>query len=291
MGIGYQDADREMIDYDLWFLQRGVPGLRGPRRYFGEDDFIAFTGAAQTFGRFVHDPFTAQVGRLCGKPYINLGISGAGPEYFLKRPALLEIISKANIHIAQVLSGRSVSAGVLECNRSNNGVLKFLEGPCKGQEMLAEKAYSTLRKIYGEQAYDEQIEAAREKWVELYKTMLLCGKGSTYLAWVSEGNIGEVGECIEGDSPVGKFPHFVTRKMLERVAENCAGIIDCTLESMRPQVLYSDTSGEMYEAWTRQKYPNRPDNLRAFNVYYATPEHHDLVASRVIKTLIVDGRI
>lgn len=291
MGIGYQASDRGIVDYDLWFLDRGIPGLRGPRRYFNEDDFIAFTGAAQTFGRFVHDPFPAQIGRLNNKAFINLGISGAGPEYFLNKPKLLDIISKSSIHIAQVLSGRSVSAGILECNRSNNGVLKFLDGPLKGQEMMAENAYRKLRERYGEQAYEQQVNAVQEKWVELYKTLLSTTNTITYLLWVSTGKIGEVGESVEEASPVGKFPHFVTRDMLDRVAEHSVGIIDCSLELVNPQTLYSDTTGEMHEAWDRKNFPNRPDRLRAFNVYYTTPEHHNHVTAMVMKKLIGDSRI
>ncbi len=278
-----------MIDYELWFLQPGMPALRGPRRYFGESNALVFTGAAQTFGRFVHDPFPAQIGRIIGRPVANLGVSGAGPEFYLQRQPLLDVISRSDIHIAQLMSGRSVSAGVFECHRSNNGVLRFLEGPCKDQEMMADRAYLTLRNEYGEQAYRQQVAAVQQRWVELYREMLDGGNATTYLAWVSAGRLGEVGEQIGGSSPVGTFPHFVTRAMVEEVAQSCAGVIDCTLPDMVPQALYSDTSGEMYEAWDREKYPNRPDHLRAFNVYYATPAQHDLVTSRVIATLASDG--
>lgn len=54
MGKFYQDWDIEIIDYDMYTLQ-GLD-LRGPA--LTQSNYIAYLGAAQTFGRYCHGPFT-----------------------------------------------------------------------------------------------------------------------------------------------------------------------------------------------------------------------------------------
>ena len=289
MGIGYQISDRDIIDYDLWFIDRSVPGFRGPRSSLESGHYFAFTGAAQTLGRFVHDPFPTQIGRLSEKPFINLGVSGAGPEFYLGKSILLNLISASNVHIAQVLSGRSVSAGVFQC-KSNNGVLEFRSGPREGEQMMAAQAYRVLHDEYGLDAYKEQVACAQQKWVELYLEFFEKTNTTTYVTWVSPRNIGEVGEQVD-DGTVGEFPHFVTSQMLKQISQSCAGLIDCTLKEMSPQPLVSEMTGEMHEAWDRKGFPNRPDHLRAFNVYYATPEQHNHAAATIMKQLVRDGHM
>lgn len=286
MGIGYQITDRHAFDYNMYFIENGHLGLRGPRGYFGNGNYLVFTGAAQTFGRFVHEPFPSQVGRLSQKPYLNLGISGAGPEFYLKRPSLMKQIAGGDIHILQAMSGRSVSAGLFEC-QGNNGVVRFLDGPCKNKVMLAAQAYKLLR-IYSKKAHQEQINAVQRRWVELCLELISKTETSTYLAWISAMKIGE--NIIES-SAIGEFPHFVTKEMIDEVGAVCAGVIDCTYEQTRPQPIFSDTTGIMVDVFDRENFPQRPDKSRAFNVYYATPKHHDHIAVSIMQALANDGRI
>ena len=84
MGIGYQDSDRHVIDYDLWFADNGKLAFRGPPPANPLGVATVFLGAAQTFGRFVTNPFPNEVARFTGKPSLNLGISGAGAETYLR---------------------------------------------------------------------------------------------------------------------------------------------------------------------------------------------------------------
>ncbi|HFD13536.1 MAG TPA: hypothetical protein ENJ32_13875 [Crenotrichaceae bacterium] len=284
--MGYQITDRCAFDYNMYFIDKGQLGLRGPRCCLGKNDYLVFTGAAQTFGRFVHEPFPAQVGRLSQKPFLNLGVSGAGPEFYLKRPSLMTLIAEAEIHIMQTMSGRSVSAGLFEC-QGNNGVVRFLEGSRKNETMLAADAYHVLRKEYGEDAYLEQVKSVQQRWVELYFELISKTGISTYLIWVSEKNIGE---NINHSSVLGEFPHFVTKAMIDEVKSVCTGVIDCSFVTSRPQPIVSDINGKIVDVFDRETYPQRPDYTRAFNVYYATPKHHDFIAASILKTLAVDGR-
>ncbi|MBT5754218.1 MAG: hypothetical protein HOI41_04550 [Acidimicrobiaceae bacterium] len=290
MGVGYQIQDREIIDYELWSISGGNANLRGPRPVFADRPYIVFTGAAQTFGRFVEKPFAEQVGKLLEMPALNLGLSGAGPEVFLQSEELKGVIAGAELHFCQVLSARSVSAGLFECQK-NNGVLKFLAGKRAGEIMLAAQAFAVLRDEYGETAYREQIEASQRAWVERYRKLLSARKSPTYLLWISTQPIGHVGESVGEGSPVGEFPHFVTPTMIDEISSDTNGVIDCAFTEMRPQPLRSSRTGHLTNAWRHIEFPGRAEHTRSFNVYYATPEHHELVVARVLRTLSGDERL
>lgn len=282
MGIGYQMVDRHVFDYNMYFIEDGRIGLRGPKNYFGQGDYLVFSGAAQTFGRFVLHPFPELVGRFSRKQTLNLGFSGAGPEFYLKRPALIKLIANSELHFLQAMSARSVSAGIFEC-QGNNGVLRFLDGPRKDQTFLAAEAYQLLLKEYGNQAYQEQVEQAQSRWVELNRELITSTTVPTYLVWVSSKPIGE---NISATSAVGEFPHFVTQDMIDEIRKICVDIVDCSFEDTRPQPLISDINGMMVDVFDRKQFPKRVEHIRAFNVYYATPKHHELIASTLLQALL-----
>lgn len=289
MGIGYQGVDRRVIDYDLWFASPEGPALRGPRQDLARLDWprsICCIGAAQTFGRFVHAPYPAQLGRLLRRPALNLGVSGAGPEYYLGRPALMDMLARAGTAVVQVMSGRSVSAGAFRA-LDNNGLLQFLEGPRRGERMLAQQAYAALREDCGEAAFRSQVLAAQERWVQLYRELAARLSGLKLLLWISAD---EPGRNVRLDrSPLGGFPHLVTAAMLAEVGALFDHVVLCVLHRMPAQVLVNDTTGVMETVFDAVRFPARPDAVRQFNTYYATPDLHDLATAQLGRCLLQAG--
>ena len=53
---GYQNRDREIVDYQMYELSGTGLQFRGPEHRIGHK-YIAFVGAAQTFGCFCEHPF------------------------------------------------------------------------------------------------------------------------------------------------------------------------------------------------------------------------------------------
>ncbi|MEM6693544.1 MAG: DUF6473 family protein [Pseudomonadota bacterium] len=285
MGLGYQIDDRFSFDYDLWFIDTNTPGLRGPKLVLGDQDYWSFSGAAQTFGRFSQQTYSHLLHEWSGTPCLNLGVSGAGPEFYLERENLLRLVEGSDAHFLQIMSGRSVSAGVFQTG-SNNGVLTFTKGPQKGETMMAAVAYATLRREYGAEAYAEQISAVQKRWVELYKELLTVCRKNTYLIWMSKCVPDEIAGTFSEQSAVGEFPHFITREVVDQLSSDTVSIIDCTFRSSFPQPIRSMSSGMLSNSWTEAKHPNRPDHLRAFNVYYPNTEQHVFTAKRIFRHLM-----
>ena len=113
----YADLDRPWIDYQMW-APPSVPGklFRGPpidltKRY------MACLGAAQTFGRFCHEPYPTIVARRLGIQALNLGAGGAGPRFFLNE-GLLGLANGASLAIIQVLPARSEGNSWFDTSRT-----------------------------------------------------------------------------------------------------------------------------------------------------------------------------
>lgn len=285
MGIGYQMIDRHVIDYDLWFLDWNGPALRGPPQDLTQIDWsraICCVGAAQTFGRFAADPYPAQIGRLLHRPVLNLGFSGAGPEFYLHKPSIMELLREANIVIIQAMSARSVSAGAFRA-LGNNGVLELLEGSHKGKQQLAQPAYAEFRQLYGEVAFQEQVAKVQARWVELHRELVGQIKGRRYFLWMSADRPG-ANVRLEKSS-VGAFPHFVTAEMLATIEPLFEDILECVLPNMPPQVLVNDLTGVVESVFDKVRFPSRKEETRSLNTYYATPDLHDLAANLIYKSL------
>lgn len=275
MALNYQKSDRNVVDYELWYLAGGQVPLRGPRVQFAGTDYVCCIGAAQTFGRFVADPFAQQVGRFLDRPCVNLGLAGAGPDAFLNRQRFRRVIQNASLVVIQSMSGRSVSAGVFKVG-GNNGVLEFLSGPRKGEKKLAQDAYKILRDEYGQSAFDTQVKAAQDRWVDLHRELIELCTGKTIYLWMSQKNM--TSEEDHQKPNLGVFPHFVTGDMVDAVRSQCDATVDATWAAMRPQPLRSMFTGQLEVVYDKERYPERSERLRCFNNYYATPEMHDHAA-------------
>lgn len=283
MGIGYQATDRKVIDYDLWFTDAERLAFRGPRGDLGAEGVIACIGAAQTFGRFVDRPFAAQLAQILARPVMNLGFSGAGPEFYLGNDLLMHCLRRAEIVVAQSMSARSVTAGIFE-TQANNGVLKFLDGPLQGETFLAQKAYQKLRTEYGEEPYREQVAAAQAQWLKLYGDLCEQLTGRKIFLWLSSENPGDNVNLTK--SPVGIFPHFVDADMVRQIGEMGFEVVICVLKDMPSQILVNDRTGVVEPAFDAEHFPTRPEKLRAINTYYATPDMHDQAARLLITHIL-----
>ncbi|AKS46644.1 hypothetical protein SAMN05444287_1761 [Octadecabacter temperatus] len=284
MGLGYQKTDRNAFDYDIWF-DAGLPNLalRGPQCELDAANRISFIGAAQTFGRFVKHPFPQQVGRFLERPVANLGFSGAGAEFYLKRPELMALLATSDTVVVQSMSARSVSAGVFKTAR-NNGVLEFQTGPCKSESYMAEEAYRIVKTDYGEDALLAQRKAVQDKWLEQHRELADQISGRKVFLWLS--NEAPNDNLDYSRSAIGQFPHMVTGEMVSKLPDMGFEVIKCVLNPEPVQILINDHSHMVERVFDTQKFPNRPDKLRALNVYYATPALHDKAARMLCKALL-----
>jgi LPS sulfotransferase NodH len=236
VGKYYQELDRVGgFDYEL----HQVPGL-GTRYYRGppvdtSKPFLAFVGAAQTFGRFASAPFPALLGRRLGVPVLNLGVGGAGPRHF-NEPRYLSLLNRAEAVVIQTLSGRSSSNSLFDNSAlgSSRGQTSFASEPLRAEEFFARaaKAYSleTLERIVAETRYDYT-----GQFIDFINKI----SRPRILLWLST-RAPAYQEDYEHppDGILGAFPQLVNKGMVAEIAAFCDDYVECISTAGLPQTLW-----------------------------------------------------
>ena len=85
-GLFYQSEANQLVDYQLWRLDGSNEFFRGPQMVLRPQKFVAYLGAAQTFGTFCRYPFPNLIAERIGLATANLGVGGAGAGRQLRAP-------------------------------------------------------------------------------------------------------------------------------------------------------------------------------------------------------------
>ena len=263
MSRPYQDTDRAGgFDYQL--AERpdfGRQVFRGPAPDL-DRPYIAFFGAAQTFGRFVQTPFPALLGARLGVGALNLGVGGAGPRHF-DRPAYLKLANGAEAVVLQALSGRSASSSLFDNSAAGGliGATSLSEKPLRAEDFL-ERAAKTLTA----REFARVIEEMRADYVATF--LALIGKISAprILLWLSTRTPDYAEDYTNApDGVLGAFPQLVNARMVAEIAARCDAYVECVSTEGLPQPLWRsdhDAPGA------------RSRRGLLFNHYYPSPQMH-----------------
>lgn len=290
MGKFYQDWDIEIIDYDMYTLQ-GLD-LRGPA--LTQSNYIAYLGAAQTFGRYCHEPFPTLLGQQLQLGTLNLASGGKGPQYYLQNPSALELINNANLAVVQVMSGRSISNSVFESTRGGRSGIRRRNGKKTTANIIFYELISGQDERGLDPAFLQQLVAeTRHNYVTAMVALLEKIQVPTILLWfsvrspayqeiyppvwprqinrwleqISKGKIGLWRRRNETrvERFLGDFPHLVNQAMVDQLKPYA----DCYVEYV----------GQ----------PGLPQPLRTYggkslapNIYYPSPEMHREVYDKLL---------
>ena len=122
----YTELGPRALDYTLcqYGLSRNI--FRGPRKSF-RGPYIACLGGSETFGQSVPAPFPILTERLIGETVVNLGVSHAGPDLYLKDDAVLDIARNAKTCVLQIMGAHNMSNPYYKVHpRRNDRFIKAL---------------------------------------------------------------------------------------------------------------------------------------------------------------------
>lgn len=261
MSCGYQKSDIEFVDYELYELPNVHGVFRGPP--VRGNEYIACVGAAQTFGRFVRNPYPKLLSRIHGIETLNLGRGGAGPAFPLSSSALMDYINGARCVIVQVFSGRSQSNSLFRIsNYGMHGV-----NLADGNEASADQFYTWLL-TQNEQLVRDIIVETRRNYLSTMKQLLDNISPPKILFWFSVRHP-DYQEKLK--MPLqdlwGEFPQFVNQTMVDELKDYCNAYVECISRRGLPQLLASGTHIE------------EKDSKRRENHYYPSPEMHEDAAN------------
>ena len=106
--MSFQSVLATGVDYQEYRWGRSRQIFRGPRPDL-RMPYVACLGGSETYGRFVTEPWPAQLDRVVGMSTANWGTPGGGPSFYLKDPVVLEACSNARACVIAVMAGHVVS--------------------------------------------------------------------------------------------------------------------------------------------------------------------------------------
>ncbi|MDY7016441.1 MAG: DUF6473 family protein, partial [Cyanobacteriota bacterium] len=281
------------IDYQVY--EFGKRKLRGPRT--SNPKYIAYLGAAQTFGRYCPNPFPNILGERLQIGTLNLGKGGAGPTYFLNSPhsqTMLEAVDRAQLVVVQVMSGRSISNSVFQSLIGCNNGFRLPDGKQMKSLMIWNKLLKGKDKRGLEfQFLKDLIEETRQNHVNATIELLKRISPPKILLWFSVRSPQQLQELSQYslamsrrllggglssrilhrmgignntmDIHLGEFPHLIDRSMVDEIKKYSDSYVECVTRANMPQQLVNfqgDAIGQ--------------------NIYYPSPEMHERAAEQLL---------
>lgn len=301
---GYQARDHNIVDYQMSLLEETGLWFRGPLPDLSAPYFSCL-GAAQTFGCFCQTPFPTQLQARLSLPALNLGYGGAGPEFYLRHPQLIDIVNQGEFAIVQIMSGRSVSNA-----RFESGGLEYLTRRADGRKLGAEAAYKSILdvdyrwqqfpqglqryarkgfRLWGATQLKPLVADTRQRWIENYQTLLARITVPKILFWFSQRSPNYVERYNDIQSVFGAFPQLVNRDMVEAVRLGCHEYVECVSQRGLPQPLFDRHTGEPTTVTPANDRADLGSEHWTHNHYYPSPEMHDdatvaLLASPLLRS-------
>ncbi len=219
---------RNALDYQQCRYGGSRLMFRGPRRRI-DRHYIAMLGGAETYGRFIEQPFPAQIEAALGIQVLNLGYPNAGVDVFLNDRTATDLCCRADLTVVQVLGAQNLANRFYSVHPRRND--RFV------------KASPTLRAIYPDVDFTEfnftrhllaaLEEASGEKfalvagevraaWVARMRTLLRNIGPKRVLLWVADHPPGGPDDF----DPRATDPLFVTRAMLDELAPMVDALVE-----------------------------------------------------------------
>ncbi|MEM7462878.1 MAG: DUF6473 family protein [Pseudomonadota bacterium] len=288
---GYQARDYEVIDYHMGVLPETGLQFRGPfpDAVFNGGEYFACIGAAQTLGCFCEKAYPDLVAQEIGVPALNLGYGGAGPEFFLKQDRLLPYLNRARFVIMQVMSARSQSNMLYECDgleyvRLHRGGRRMGAGAAFAELLRGPEAIRNLplpfrvrRKLANLAAQPRArsiVKNLRDAWVKSSLDLITRIEVPVILLWFSKRMPGYQERYSTHSQLFGEFPHMVTPKMLAQLRPEVAAYTEVVTSAGSPQPLFSRFTHNRITVNPANDRPDLVSKPWSENLYYPSPEMH-----------------
>ena len=304
--LGYQARDARVVDYDL--VRHGPSGLwfRGAVNTSERSGYVACVGAAQTFGCLCERPWPNMVGEDLDRPVVNLGYGGAGPRFFLERPALLDVMNAGALVVLQVMSGRSESNQLFEA-----GGLEQVTRRSDGRVLSADDAYTELlrghpprlppplgrlgRVAFAPAEVTSIVAETKRAWMASMIALIEAIRVPVVLLWfakrrpwvqATQKGMWTWQRYDGAGALLGGFPHLIGPRELGPIRRAADAYVEVVTARGSPHPLRDKSDGTPV---TIDYGHNRPDLVgqTSEDAYYPSPQMHE-DAARALRPVLAD---
>ena len=280
----YQDRHYYLLDYRSTHIPGLVFPCRGPVPHdVDAGGYLAFLGAAQTFGAFVHRPFPEQVGGAFGREVLNMGRGGGGPSFFTALPRVMDLVGRAGAVVVQVMAARMISNSRFE-SLEGRAAVRYREADGGLTVMDCDQAWARALQEYGRDGVMALIEESRRNWVDHMLQIAKAARGPTVLLYFGMRDPDYQIAFRDVWTLYGEYPQMVTRDMVEAVRPGYSAFVEVVSVAGLPEPTVSSFSGEHLPVVFGG---GRLDEQNVLNVnaYYPSQAMNDLAARAVIDAL------
>ncbi len=223
LGISFHEMNRcgdSVCQYKgskLWF--RGRPSDLS-------DPFVACLGGEETFGRFVEQPFPAELTKLLGRPCVNFGSLFCGADALLADPAVLELANRAEICVLQTPDLPCLSNRFYRVHPRRND--RFLAPSHDLEQLFPEVDFTEIHFVrhlltrlqaVQDARFEVIAQELREAWVRTTSKVLSQIKPPVILLWLEVHR-------QEGMHSDLVLPNV---EMINQLRPLCTGIVECSV--------------------------------------------------------------
>ena len=168
--------------------------FRGPRRSL-ERPYIAFLGGAETYGKYVPDPFPDLVEEEVGFAAINLGCVNAGPDVYLAEPEVIRIAQGAEAVVLQIMGAANLTNRFYSVHPRRND--RFIAATPQLRALFREVDFTefhftrhmlTALEAVSKERFEIVAEELRQTWVQRMTDLLGQLPDRTVLLWMAEAS-------------------------------------------------------------------------------------------------------
>lgn len=202
--------------------------VRGPRNPL-DAPYVAFIGGTETYGRFIPHPFPALIDNMLGINAVNLGCVNAGVDAYWRDDVLMRLCQGAQAVVIQVVGAQNLSNRFYTVHPRRND--RFIAASEHLVDLYPEvdfTRYSFTRHLLGDLLAIDPGRFARVReelataWTCRMRSMIQRVDRPVVLLWFADHLPNDLGHQ---DLDQGRRPLFVTRAMLDEVAELARDLI------------------------------------------------------------------
>lgn len=251
------------LDYQLATIPGSRLQVRGPLPDF-DSPFVAVLGGNEVFGKYVALPFPELLADHIGFPVANLGVAHAGLSLFSEEQGLLDLASRAEVTVLQVLGAQNMSNRLYSVHSRRND--RFLGVSPALRELFPDVDFaeinftghliSTLRAASPD-AFQVLVDELKWAWVQRMHRVLSLIRGKVILLWVSDHRPGFMTPHVYDFEP-----HFVDARMLREIDGAYDGMVEVMVE---PKASLDGKVFLPHEATAARSLPAQSDHVRIAN--------------------------
>jgi hypothetical protein len=221
--------------------------FRGPRRDL-DQPYLAFIGGTETYGKFIKQPFPAQVQDAIGTNCVNFGFPNAGIDAFAHDPFVVNAATKAMVTVIQVLGAQNMTNRFYAVHPRRND--RFVSASQLLSTIYREVDFADFHfnkhmlkrlLLVSPDRFETVKSELQQAWLARMRLLLGQIKGKTILFWLAD-HAPKLNSDSE-DQTLGGDPLFVTREMMDGIAPHATKVVEVIASS---EAMSAGTEGMVF---------------------------------------------